>query len=367
LPGHYLDQVARQAQQVRAALPKARFARLAVGGGTPTALDIAQLRQLFAIIDGSMIASPAEIPVSIEASPATVTTEKLALLREHGVDRLSLGVQSFDDDQSRGLGRFQQFADVHHALELARACGFPTINIDLIYGGPRQSVANWLQSVHRALEYRPQELYLYPLYVRPLTGMGIRGGSWPDVRIECYREARALLLDRGYRQLSFRMFQAADGPVADGPVYCCQEDGLIGLGCGARSYTRQLHYAMPYAVRRSAIRAVLQRYLDLSTSSFAAADHGILLAAEDQQRRYVVFSLLQAAGLVRSDYSARFGGDVLDDLPQLARLERLGLMETLPHLLRLTAAGLERSDAIGPWLFSERVRRLMETYPWPNA
>jgi oxygen-independent coproporphyrinogen-3 oxidase len=124
---------------------------------------------------------------------------------------------------------------------------------------------------------------------------------------------------------------------------------------------------MPYAVRRSAIRAVLQRYLDLSTSSFAAADHGILLAAEDQQRRYVVFSLLQAAGLVRSDYSARFGGDVLDDLPQLARLERLGLMETLPHLLRLTAAGLERSDAIGPWLFSERVRRLMETYPWPNA
>lgn len=367
LPGRYLDQVARQAEQVRAALPDARFARLAVGGGTPTVLDVARLRKLFAIITNILGANPAEIPVSVEASPATVTPEKLALLRELGVDRLSLGVQTFDDAESRGMGRPQQASDVHRALELARACGFPTINIDLIYGGPQQGVAGWLQSVHRALAYHPQEFYLYPLYVRPFTGMGIRGESWPDVRIDCYREARSLLLERGYRQLSFRMFQSADAPAAEGPVYCCQEDGMIGLGCGARSYTRQLHYAMPYAVRRSAIRAVVERYLELPAAAFAAADHGILLDAEDQRRRYLVFSLLQVQGLVRGDYRARFGGDVLDEAPQLARLERLGLMETSPDLLRLTAAGLERSDAIGPWLFSERVRRLMETYPWPNA
>jgi oxygen-independent coproporphyrinogen III oxidase len=367
LPIRYLDQLAIHAEQIAAALPDMRFARLAIGGGTPTALDNDQLRRLFGLLAGTLGAQPGEIPVSVEGSPTTVTPEKLALLRDLGVDRLSIGVQSFDDGEARGIGRPQHAADVDRALELAGAAGFPTINIDLIYGGPGQGVSNWLESVRRAIEHRPQEIYLYPLYVRPLTGMGVRGDSWPDVRMECYREARAMLLGCGYRQLSFRMFQALNAPRGDGPVYCCQDDGMIGLGCGARSYTSNLHYATPYAVRRSAVRAVLERYLDQPPDSFATIDHGIRLDANDQRRRYVLLSMLQADGMSRSEYSARFGGDVMDDLPQLADLERLGLMEPVPGRLKLTTTGLERSDAIGPWLFSARIRRLMETYSWTDA
>lgn len=367
LPVRYLDQLARQGEQVRKQLGEMRFARLAVGGGTPTSLDLGQLQQLFAIITDCMGARPADIPVSVEGSPATVTPENLAFLREQGVDRLSLGVQSFDDGETRGMGRPQRYADVQRALDLARDCGFLTINIDLIYGGPGQSVASWRQTVERATEHHPQELYLYPLYVRPFTGLGVRGQAWPDVRMQCYREARQMLLDRGYRQLSFRMFQSATAPQAGGPVYCCQEDGMIGLGCGARSYTRELHYAMPYAVRRGAVRAVIERYLDRPAASFAMIDHGIRLDAEDQRRRYLLLALLPAAGFARNEYAARFGADILDEMPQLIELERLGFLEISADRLQLTAAGLERSDAIGPWLFSERVRRLMETYEWTNA
>ena len=367
LPGRYLEQLAIQAEGIDAAIPGIRFARLAIGGGTPTALSIEQLQRLFAIITDVLGAQPREIPVSLEGSPTTVTAEKLAVLRELGVDRLSLGVQSFDDGESRGIGRPQHVADVEQALAMARAAGFPTINIDLIYGGPQQSVAHWLGSVRRAIEHRPQELYLYPLYVRPLTGMGVRGGSWPDVRMECYREARALLIDSGYRQVSLRMFQAVEASACAGPVYCCQADGMIGLGCGARSYTSELHYATPYAVRRSAVRTLVEQYLARPRESFAAIDHGIRLDADDQRRRWLLLSLLQAEGFSRADYAARCGGDVFGDLPQLTRLEVLGLMEVADDRLRLTETGLDRSAAFGPLLFSRLVRGLLVSLSWTVA
>ncbi|NUQ64876.1 MAG: STM4012 family radical SAM protein [Pirellulales bacterium] len=360
----YIRQVRRQAERTIRVLKGARFARLAIGGGTPTLLSVDQLRWLLEIATNVLGARPHEIPVSVEASPVTVSGEKLALLREFGCDRLSLGVQSFDPRDSLALGRPQQEDEIRGAIELARRAGFPILNIDLIYGACGQNIARWRKTVEETLQYQPEEIYLYPLYVRPLTGLGGRGQSWDDLRLECYREARALLLDRGYRQVSFRMFLAPAATGEEGPVYCCQEDGMVGMGCGARSYTRRLHYSTPYAVPRSAVRGVLEEFVGRPAESFNQADHGIVMDAEDQRRRYTILSLLQVEGLSRVAYRQRFSTDVLDDLPALGELERIGLLEITGARLRLTAAGLERSDAIGPWLFSERVRRLMESYTW---
>jgi oxygen-independent coproporphyrinogen-3 oxidase len=364
LPDQYLEQVQRQADRVRRALGEAHFARLALGGGTPTFLRTDQLERLFAIVTDTLGARPHEIPVSVEASPSTVTAETLAALRAWGVDRLSLGIQSFDPQAAAALGRPQRQEDVEEALTLIRRTGFPIVNFDLIYGGEGQTVDQWLTSVREALRFSPAELYLYPLYVRPLTGLGKRSRAWTDVRRACYREARDLLLERGYRQVSFRMFRSPSAPGDEGPVYCCQEDGMIGLGCGARSYTRRLHYSTPYAVPRSAVRSVLEEFLGRPAGAFDYADHGILLDIEDQQRRYVILSLLQAEGLPREAFRVRFATDVLEALPELRELESRGYLEITGERLRLTASGLERSDTIGPWLFSERVRGLMESYTW---
>src|SRR5262249_2961118 len=140
------------------------------------------------------------IPVAVETSPATAEPDKLALLRDRGVKRVSLGVQSFDEAEVAAAGRPQKTADVEAALDRLRAAGFPTLNLDLIYGLPGQTVASWLASVRAALRWRPEELYLYPLYVRPLTGLGLSRHGWEDLRPDCYREARALLQDAGYVQ-----------------------------------------------------------------------------------------------------------------------------------------------------------------------
>ncbi|WP_019501549.1 STM4012 family radical SAM protein [Pseudanabaena sp. PCC 6802] len=373
----YLAALQRQAIRVRASLGKARFARLAIGGGTPTFLDVADLTNLFDLIESTMGAEPHKIPVSVEVSPQTATEARLALLRSRGVDRISIGVQSFIAAETAAAGRPQQVATVYRALEQIRHMDFPTLNIDLIYGLPGQTVESWLASIKTALEFAPEELYLYPLYVRPLTGLGRSQKEWNDDRPSFYRQARDLLCDRGYNQISMRMFRAQHAPTATAPIYCCQDDGMVGLGCGARSYTQKLHYSSEYAVGAKGVADILSAYIAKSSDAFGLADYGFPLNAEEQRRRYTIQSLLQQEGLSFANYQQRFGSHILSDLPELSELESLNLAvanATPPESyesrerpwqrLQLTAMGMEHSDTIGPWLYSNKVKHLMETYTW---
>lgn len=358
----YLDTLQRQAQHVSQALGPAAFARLAIGGGTPTYLQPAGLHRLFDIAEHTFGVDPQHIPVSVETSPKTSDEARLRTLLERGTDRISIGVQSFVEAEVQGAGRAQKTAEVLEALERIRSVGFPTLNLDLIYGMPGQTVESWLYSLHRALEYRPEELFLYPLYVRPLTGLGRQDKQWDDIRLACYRVARDLLLDAGYTQVSMRMFRAAHAPNHEGPAYCCQEDGMVGLGCGARSYTSALDYSSEYAVGAQGVRAILHDYVNRPVTSFDYAEYGVSLDAEDQRRRYLIQSLLQVEGLDFTSYQARFGTDVLADFPQLWELMEHGLAQCSPARLQLTAHGIERSDMIGPWLYAQHMRDLMKAY-----
>jgi oxygen-independent coproporphyrinogen-3 oxidase len=362
LTEQYLATLKREAQHVRQALGDATFARFAVGGGTPTFLTVPELETLFAVAEETMGARLGSIPASVETSPATATADRLALLRARGVTRVSIGVQSFAEAEVQAVVRPQRTTEVETALAVIRAAGIPTLNIDLIYGLPGQTVASWLMSLRSALRYSPEEMYLYPLYVRPLTTLGRQRGAWDDLRLDCYREGRALLRAEGYEQISMRMFRARHAPAEEGPVYCCQEDGMVGLGCGARSYTRSVHYSREYAVRAQGVREILAAYNGRPAEAFAVADYGFRLGPEDQRRRYILQSLLQKDGLSWPAYRCRFGTEAWDDLPDLGELKPLGLARDTPDRLCLTDAGLERSDTIGPWLYSAHVRQLMEGY-----
>ncbi|HEY3227580.1 MAG TPA: STM4012 family radical SAM protein [Roseiflexaceae bacterium] len=368
LPAAYLATLRREAQRTAEAIGPARFARLAIGGGTPTYLSAGQLHALFDIAETSLGADPHAIPVSVETSPQTATPDRLRALYKRGADRISIGVQSFVAAETAAVGRALRPADVDRALDAIRACGFPTLNIDLIYGIPGQTARSWLGSLRAALRHAPEEIYLYPLYVRPLTGLGRHGAvvaddaAWDAQRLACYRAGRELLLREGYTQTSMRMFRAPHAPAQDGPVYCCQEDGMVGLGCGARSYTRGLHYSSEYAVSRTGVRAILADYIGRRDESFDAAHYGIALSPEDQRRRFLIQSILQADGLHLEAYRRRFGTDALDDVPDLLDLEQCGLATITGDQLRLTNAGLERSDTVGPWLYTASVRTLMEAY-----
>lgn len=361
----YLDQLATHMQRTADALDDATFSRLAIGGGTPTYLSAAELERLFAQVQATFDVAYDRLPTSIETSPLTATRDRICVLRDYQVDRISIGVQSFIEAEVQASGRAQRTADVHNALGTIRAVGVPTLNIDLIYGLPGQTVATWLESLHAALRYSPEELYLYPLYVRPLTGLDkleARYDERDDIRLQCYRAARDLLLDAGYTQVSMRMFRAAHAPQQTGPVYCCQSDGMVGLGCGARSYTRQYHYSSEYAVTRQPILSIIKQYIDAPAQHFDAIHYGFYLNDDDQRRRYILKSILHDDGLNLRAYRQHFGSDALADYPALDALFPLGLARWTDDVIQLTPYGLERSDTIGPWFYSAHVQALMQDY-----
>lgn len=357
----YVGAVARQARVVRGALGEAGFARFAIGGGTPTFLSARALEILLDAAERTMGADLRRIPGSVEVSPATADGEKLRLLRSRGVTRVSIGVQSFVDAEVGAVQRSQRRAEAEQAIERIRAEGFPTLNVDLIYGLPGQDEGTWAASLQAALRFAPEEIYLYPLYVRPLTSLGRSSRRWDDVRLALYRAGREVLLSRGYRQQSMRMFRLQSAAEEAAPIYRCQDDGMIGLGTGARSYTSALHYASVYAMGHDRVRSIIEEFVGSDDAAFGFARNGIWLDDEDQRRRFVILSLL-ADGVDLDAYRERFGAEALEDLPQLGELLEAGWVHRDTAALRLTEAGLERSDVIGPWLRSERVKRLMADY-----
>ncbi|MEV5438739.1 STM4012 family radical SAM protein [Streptomyces sp. NPDC052682] len=371
LTGAYLDALERQATAVREALGESdgvRFATAAFGGGTPTFLTAAELTRLCDIAEHRMGAQLRTVPLSVEASPATATADRLAVLAERGTTRLSLGVQSFVDSEARAAVRPQRRADVEAALSRIRDAGIPVLNIDLIYGIDGQTEQTWRHSLDAALAWRPEELYLYPLYVRPLTGLDRHRSpagpdpAWDAQRLRLYRAGRDHLLAHGYVQQSMRMFRRADAPPQGADDYACQTDGMIGLGCGARSYTTGLHYSFDYAVGMHEIRGIIDAYV--TATDFAHAEVGYRVDAGEARRRHLLQSLLQAKGLVSQEYHARFGSAPADDFgPELDALTDRGWLDTADSTrLRLTPEGLAHSDAVGPLLFSPAVRAAMAAY-----
>lgn len=361
--GRYLDALEREARAVNDALgPDRRFVRFAIGGGTPTYLPAAELARLFELARDVLGVELARIPVGVEVSPATADDARLDVLARFGVDRVSIGVQSFDENEAKALGRPQSKSAVIAALGRIRERRFATLNIDLIYGAVGQSMASWLRSIDEALSFEPEELYLYPLYVRQLTGLGKRGSSAADGRLAAYRAGRDHLLSSGYEQVSMRMFRRRRSVVDDSPAYACQRDGMVGLGPGARSYTARLHYATEYAVGRSGVRRIVDAYCD--RDDFSVVGHGFVLDAEERSRRYAIQSVLQGEGLDRGAFVAALGTDPFDALPQLSELAESELAAMRGDVLTLTPRGLELSDVIGPWLASGDVNRRMDDYAW---
>ncbi|MBB5936638.1 STM4012 family radical SAM protein [Streptomyces zagrosensis] len=373
LATNYLDALERQARAVREALgddDAPHFATVAFGGGTPTYLRAAELTRLCDIAEQQMGADLRAVPLSVEASPATATADRLAVLAERGTTRLSLGVQSFVDAEARATVRPQRRADVEVALGRIRDARIPVLNIDLIYGIDGQTEQSWQQSLDAALAWQPEEVYLYPLYIRPLTGLGRSSGTgadpqWDAQRLRLYWHGRDALLASGYEQTSMRMFRRRGAPAADTDDYACQRDGMIGLGCGARSYTSRLHYSFDYAVGMRKIRSIIDAYVASPADAFTRAEYGRWLDGGERRRRHLLQSVLQADGMPIADYRKRFGTEPADDFPsELALFAERGWLDEQagPTQLRLSAEGLAHSDALGPLLFSPQVQAAMDAH-----
>jgi oxygen-independent coproporphyrinogen III oxidase len=349
--GPYLDALTRQMDVCAHRLP-AHFSRLYIGGGTPTYLDAGELRRLVGGLRSILGIDPARTHGCIECSPETLDEEKVATLAELGFRRISLGVQSLVEDELNAVNRRFDFAAHAHAIGLIAKAGFPRFNIDLIYGLPGQSLSSWRSSLEQAIDTPANSLFLYPLYVRPLTGLGRRSSlDAPGTHqmAAMYDFAVERLELAGYRQITMRQFRRDEPEADDG--YRCQSDGMLGLGAGARSYTAALHYSTPWKMVARNIRAVIDDYV---CSSHETITHGFRLDADERRRRSVIQGLL---------YDGLDAEEALAFPEEFAALRDEGLVRG-GEWLTLTARGVRHADVVGGLFFSPRVRALMDDYEY---
>lgn len=353
----YVDALGREARAYARALPDARFARLYLGGGTPTFLTADELRSLARALRDGLGLDPARAQGCVEASPETLDAEKVDALRDLGFSRLSLGVQSLDPRELHHVNRrFDPKAHDDAARLVARA-GFRRFNVDLIYGLPGQTAASWLSSLRWAIDSPATSLFLYPLYVRPLTGLAARslGPASPTgpQMASLYDLAVDRLAAAGFRQVTMRQFRRDAGDDEE-DEYACQTDGMVGLGAGARSYTAGLHYSTPWRMVARNIRSVTDDYVRRSAEGDHRASFGFALDDDERRRRFVIQSLLYD-GLDaehRDPFAEEF--DALFDE---------GLVNGGPRLT-LTPRGVRHADVVGQLFFSARVRGLIDAYEY---
>ncbi len=355
----YVDTLIHELQVYQDTLGETQFEAYAIGGGTPTFLSAAALAQLFAAMDQMTNHQLPSLLGSIECSPNTIDAEKLAILKSHGVTRLSMGVQSWLAAETKALGRPQAPEAVTRAVELIKDQGFEVLNLDLIYGTQGQTRQSFLYSIQKTLAYEPEEIFLYPLYIREQTGLGRKKNQYMDERLALYRFGRDYLLEHGYQQISMRCFRKV-GVVLPDTQYKATLHNTIGVGAGARSYTSAMNYCTPFAVKMKSVRSIIDDYTQQSVEDLQWVKHGIVLNLQEQKIRFMLKSLVEGGVLHVQDYQSKFGSAPFDDFPQLLMMADNGWLAEQSGVWRLTALGMEKEDAIGPSFYSSQIKQKMQ-------
>lgn len=302
------------------------------GGGTPSLLGGERLtRMLDGLRERFAILPDAEI--TVECNPDSMTDDLLSMLKDAGVNRLSVGVQSAHDDELRMLGRRHTFAEAQSTIRRAQDAGFDNISLDLMYGLPGQTQAYFMQSVEALLALSPAHLSCYSLKLEPGTPMGRENPVLPDG--DAQADLYLALCDR-LRQAGFEHYEisnwAQPGRASRHNSRYWTLSDYLGLGPGAHSYVAGRRFAEP-------------------PSLTAFCDHVQVVDEEDipdfsPHSEYIMLRLRTAAGVDVQDFAARFGRDFTPYEAHLAALQKPGLTEKTQTGWRLTEAGFLVSNLI---------------------
>lgn len=332
------------------------FESVIFGGGTPLLFSIEQLEKLFntAIHDFNLDLNIANI--GIETSPNQAIPEKLVYLKSKGVNRISIGVQSFVESELSTLERFHGVRQVQTALKAIKDVQFDTLNIDLIYGIPYQTIDSLKYSLGAALEYEPDEIFVYPLYQKPNTGIYKKFEIDRSLQYRMYSVICDVLKSRGYFQTSMRRF-VKNQLSKEGS---CGFENMISLGCGGRSYIGNLHFCESYSSKQFKCRAIIDKYI--KRNEFFNEISFYKLDQNEMKRRFLIKNLFYYKGVDLSEYQNVFGNSIYDDFSILYEFAEKGWTTGNKDKLVLTPLGLSLSDYIGPMLMSETVVKKMESF-----
>ena len=353
-----------------------------IGGGTPSAVDAEWILRLMEQVKTSfVVAEDAEI--TMEANPGTLTREKLAMYRQAGINRLSMGLQSTDNGELARLGRIHTYEAFLENYRMARQAGFTNINIDLMSALPGQSIDSYEETLRRVIALEPEHISAYSLIIEEGTPFGERyperldgteegsAGSvvgresqWQlpteEEDRQMYHLTKSILAEAGYHRYEISNYSR--------PGYECRHNvgywtgvPYLGLGIGAASY---------YGGARFSNTREMEEYLQILRQEELDADsvwQGLrcdkeLLSVQDSMEEFMFLGLRLTGGISESDFEKRFGQTMRSVYGmRLEKLEDQGLLskkkvlcladtedraETEDTIWTLTELGLDVSNSV---------------------
>lgn len=305
------------------------------GGGTPTTLTVEQLAYLIKLCRALFDLQP-QAEITTEANPGSVAPTYLEELRQAGVNRLSFGVQSFDDDELQMIGRTHSAADARQALEMARAAGFTNLSLDLIAGLPHQQMTTWQRNLNEAFALAPNHLsvYLLELYKDAPLLHRIERGELQAIDEELTVAMYFALLDeaarRGYEHYELSNW-ARPGYEARHNLKYWTGASYWAFGVSAAGYDGQTRWSNTRNIHE---------YLTKIESGQSPVAETITLDEDDRQSENLFLRLRLQDGVDLRAHEARFGVNVQERYRvELARLREAGLIELHDGTLKIARAG----------------------------
>lgn len=305
------------------------------GGGTPSLLSVQQMQRLLQACS-SAFAVDADAEITLEANPGTLTQEQLVGLREAGINRLSMGAQSFDAGLLKSLGRIHTPDEITQAVTYARAAGFTSINLDFMFGLPQQTMQQWRETLQQALELRPEHFSLYSLIIEegtPFYDWTHEGRITPgdeDLCADMYEIADELLQQAGYINYEISNW-ALPGHHSRHNLTYWQNLPYIGMGAGAYSY---------FGNRRFSNERDPLTYNKILKTRHIPEVESELIEREEEMSETAFLALRTALGLHLPTFEKRFSLPFAQFVGNRLRIvEEAGLLEHEDGWLRLSKRG----------------------------
>lgn len=329
---------ARLLQDLSAALEREQrpIETVFFGGGTPSLFSPDTFAAVLAVLEGQL-APGAE--VTMEVNPGAREYHDFRGYRDAGVNRLSVGAQSFDDGMLDALGRVHGSNEIRTCIEAARAGGFDNLNIDLMHGLPEQSADGAMSDLHAAIELQPTHVSWYQLTIEPRTEFAGRPPALPDESVLGDIEARGveLLARAGFERYEVSAYAQPGKRCAHNINYWRFGD-YLGVGAGAHSKLSQLN-SKSFSVERQSVARQPRLYLDGPPSRTVQA-----VSAEELPAEFMMNALRLLDGVEPELFEAATGVETREIEHVLARLRDTGLLR--PDRLAVTDEGLRFLDTV---------------------
>lgn len=347
----FVDSLCREIIITGIGNPYPQVGSIFFGGGTPSLLTPRQFEILLSQVNASFaVADDAE--VTIESNPNDLSLPYLQELRGLGINRLSLGMQSSNEDELRLYARRHNHPALLSAMDSARRAGFDNINLDLIYGSPIQTLAMWQESLTSALALQPEHISMYALGLEPDTPLNdwVNSGRLPtpddDVVADMYDMATDMMADAGYAQYEISNWSK--------PGFMCRHNlqywrnwPYVGLGPGAHGYAAGVRYATLLSP---------QQYINAMRDSDTVYDFphtpAVVDAVNVDRDNEIAETLMMGLrltheGINRAAFIARFGVDLMDiHGPVIERFKGHDLLYVDSDVVRITQRGRLLSNVI---------------------